>query len=419
MNIDDTASTLETLDQRLHALGDSKQPPRTFFEVIDESRTESVWQHTLAYFLTPDETHGFGTTITETFLSVIEEHPASTFEFYEYNLEDIEVQLEAAGEVGRPDIVLWLDETWFLCIELKVDAAETDRQTERYTNATQFGKLRTTSIPESGHHFVYLGSRHASGPTADEFVSVTWREVVEAFAQHFEASLTIYPARSVAHFHDFVHHIQQELNMTDDQGPNPEKVELAFEYSDTISELTEATEEFIEEYQASWDRRFEQDPPDGWTDDWKTIRYGNKWGRLMKTDWMLPENLNNEPQKTSGFSIAISIDVTLDDFKQGETEAVVRVFGDNEYTEQYLERFSSDVFQDQIQSQVETTKLMIDNSNSPKIVRSVHPFEFDGGEGHLDALRDIFNEYNKIAPLLGELYNDIRSEIDNPEELFD
>lgn len=419
MKIDKAASLLETLDHQLQVLDDSGQPPRSFFDVAHVSRSESAWQHTLAYFLTPDESHGFEATILESFLTLVEEHSESTFEFYEYNLKDIQVQIEASADTGRPDIVLWLEDSWFLCLELKIDATETDAQTERYTNASRFGELRTASIPSSGHNFVYLASRHANDPAADDFITITWQQIVEKFSQLFNPGITRNPARSVAQFHDFVHHIQQELYMVSEQGPNPEKVELAFEHSDTINELKDAADEFIEEYQASWDRRFEQDPPAGWTEKWTTIRFGNKWGRLMKTDWMLPQNPSGTPQKTSGFSIAISIDIGLEDFERGETEAVFRVYGDNEYTERYLNRFYSDSFQDRIQEPINETRLTVNDSDKPKPLKSAHPFEFNNGEGHLDALREVFLEYNKIAPYLEELYFDIRSDIEQPDQLFD
>lgn len=419
MNINRTASTLETLERRLEVLDESDPPPRTFFDMVNISRSESAWQHALAYFLDPDEPHGFGTSVLEAFLTLIEEHPDSTFEFYEYNLKDIHIQVEAAGDAGRPDIVLWLEETWFLCIELKVDATETEAQTERYTTASRFGDLKTTSIPSSGHHFVYLASQQANAPAADEFAFLEWREVVSAFSPLFDPSITAYPARSVAQFHDFILHIQHALHMVTEQSPSPEKVELAFEHSSILNELTDAADEFVEEYQASWDTRFEQDPPDGWTDKWTTIRHGNKWGRLIKTDWMLPQNSSGEPQKTSGFSIAVSIDMGREDFERGETEAVFRVYGDNKYTERYLERFHSNEFQSRLRPKIEGTRLTVNKSNKPRLLKAVYPFEFNNGAGHLDALQEAFVEYNEIAPSLEELYFDIYSNIEEPDQLFE
>ena len=419
VNTNQIVSTLKTLERRLQVLNESDPPPRTFFDVLGVSRSESAWQHALAYFLDPDEPHGFGTTVLKAFLTLVEKQPDSTFEFYEYDLQDIHVEVEAAGDAGRPDIVLWLENTWFLCIELKIDAAETGVQTERYTTASRFGDLKTASIPSSGHHFVYLASQQANSPASDEFVLLKWSEVVSAFSPLFDPGITAYPARSVAQFHDFVRHIQYALQMVTEQSPNPEKVELAFEHSNIISELTYAADEFIDEYQASWDTRFVQDPPDGWTDEWLTVRHGNKWGRLTKTNWMLPQNSSGEPEKTSGFSIAISIDMGRRDFERGETEAVLRVYGDNEYTEQYLERFYSETFQHRIQSVIEETRLTVDESRKPIPLKSVYTFEFDNGAGHLDALQEAFVEYNEIVPPLEELYFDIRSNIDDPDQLFD
>lgn len=419
MEIDETESVLETLSDRLRALDDSEPSPRTLFDVAGISRSESAWQYTLAYFLDPNEQHGFGSTILETFLTLVEEQPNSSFEFYEYNLEDIQIQVEASGDAGRPDIVLWLDEAWFLCIELKVDAPETESQTKRYTAASRFGDLRTNSIPSSGHHFVYLASRNASEPSADEFLHLTWQEVVSEFSSVFNSNIMTNPASSVAQFHDFVRHIKQELHMVSNQNSNPEKVELAFEHSKTINELSAAAAEFIEEYQSSWDTRFEQNPPDGWTDEWTTIRFGNNWGRLVKTEWMLPENQSGEPKKTSGFSIAISIDMKRDDFERGETEAVLRVYGDNKYTDQYLDRFYSEEFQNRIRPTLQDTRLRITKPKSEKPIKSVHSFSFDNGAGHQAALKEIFTEYNEIAPYLEEIYFDIRSTIDDPDRLFE
>ena len=419
MEIDKTESVLETLSDRLRALDDSVPSPRTLFDVAGISRSESAWQYTLAYFLDPNEPHGFGSAILETFLTLVEEQPHSSFEFYEYNLEDIQIQVEASGDTGRPDIVLWLDEAWFLCIELKVDAPETEFQTERYTAASRFGDLRTNSIPPSGHHFVYLASRTASEPSADEFLHLTWQEVVSEFSSAFNSNIMTNPASSVAQLHDFVRHIKQELHMVSNQNSNPEKVELAFEHSETINELSAAAAEFIEEYQSSWDTRFEQNPPDGWTDEWTTIRFGNNWGRLVKTEWMLPENQSGEPKKTSGFSIAISIDMKRDDFERGETEAVLRVYGDNKYTDQYLDRFYSEEFQNRIRPTLQDTRLRITKPKSEKPIKSVHSFSFDNGAGHQAALKEIFKEYNEIAPYLEEIYFDIRSTIDDPNRLFE
>lgn len=412
-------STLETLERRLQALDDSDPPPRTFFDVLGVSRSESAWQRALAYFLSPDEPHGFGTTVLNAFLTLIEDHPDSTFEFYEYDLTDVHVQVEAAGDTGRPDIVLWLEESWFLCLELKVDAAETDGQTDRYTTASRFGDLKTATVPSSGHNFVYLAPQGANAPAADEFIHVEWREIVSAFGPLFDPGIAAYPARSVAQFHDFVRHVQRAIHMVSDHGPNPEKVELAFEHSETLAELTEAADAFIDTYQASWDTRFERNPPDGWTDEWTTIRHGNKWGRLLKTDWTLPQNPSGEPQKTAGFAISVSIDVTRDDFERGETEAVLRVYGDNEYTERYLERFYADPFEGRIRSAVEDTRLTVTDPSGPKPLKSEHPFAFDDGDGHVDALRAAFVEYNEIAPLLEELYFDVRSTIEDPARLFE
>lgn len=419
MNATRIASTLETLERRLQVLEESDQPPRTFFDVVDIARSESAWQHALAYFLDPDEPHGFGTTVLDAFLTLVEEQPDSTFEFYEYDLEDVRVQTEAAGDAGRPDIVLWLEETWFLCLELKVDAAETETQTERYTTASQFGDLKTTSVPSSGHHFAYLASQRANGPASDEFVRLDWRDVVSAFSPLFDPGITAYPARSVAQFHDFVRHIQHALHMVTDRGPNPEKVELAFEHSDVLDELTEAAAEFIDEYQASWDARFERNPPDGWTDEWTTVRHGNKWGRLMKTNWTLPQNPSGKPQKTSGFAIAVSVDVTREDFERGETETVLRVYGDNEYTERYLDRFHSDRFQRRIRPAIEETRLTVNDPSGPRPLKAAYSFEFDDGAGHVNALREAFTDYNEIAPFLEELYLDIRSDIEDPDRLFE
>lgn len=391
----------------------TREQPRNFLRILRSSQSEKSWQLLLAYFIDPEQPHGFGTDVLALFLDALMGHLGPEFSYEKHELENVAVELESPTGDGRPDIVLWLDEEWFVCVELKVTADETDRQTERYVKADHFGGLSKSTIPDDGHQYVYVSDRRAKSSIASEFVDVSWQEITQSLQKIQTNQFSQYPSRSCAQFAEFIDTTKQELRMTDEASQHLEKAELAIKYRDVFDELDSGLERFVEDQQASWERDFLEESPDGWTEEWKTVKHGSEWGRLMQRDWLLSDDANATPKKSEGFAIAFPTEIRTENFYNERTQYKFRVYGDDEYIERYLDRFYDEEFQDEIEPIVDQYGLEIEKrSGTPRLLRTSYTFEFDEGQGYIRALRRAFEEHRELVPYLERIYFDICKTID-------
>ncbi|PSQ10628.1 hypothetical protein BRC93_08820 [Halobacteriales archaeon QS_5_70_15] len=191
----------------------SEEPQETLFDIIGRPARESYWQRLLAYFLDPARGHGFGTEILSTFLTTIEKNttisnfdgPLNTIHF------DVEVQTSSKNRV---DLFLSQEGSWFLCIELKIGTSEHGHQTVDYVDATHVGGRAKDSYPTDGHHYLYLSADESNRPSADEFVSLTWTPIGEAWRSVLDdhrIQKGSYPTRGVAQFAEFLEMIRLEI----------------------------------------------------------------------------------------------------------------------------------------------------------------------------------------------------------------
>jgi hypothetical protein len=420
VSVEEIEDTLSMLERRVGALGTYEEPPKTLLRVIGESQTEKAWHLQLAYFVDVTEPHGFGTDVLEQFLQCVSEHPEMTFEFQPHQLEDINTEVEVAADDGRPDLVLWVEDDWFVCVEIKVSSSESDNQTERYAASDQLGDLDVTTIPEEQQHYVYLADRRSANASAESFVNLSWEVVIESMERLRSGRLATYPARSGAQLSEFIDHIKHELQMTNESEEYYKKAALALEYQDLLDELDNSVERVVADLQASWESDFRKDPPKGWTDEWVTVKYGNNYGRLLKENWVLPSNSTGKPKKTNGFSIAFPTEILESNIRNGKTHFKFRVYGDNEYSEEYQDRFYGDEFQQQIAPIIDKHGITLEpREGKSRLLKTPYSFEFDNGDGYLDALKRGFEQHLELVPHLERIYFDIRSEIDNEECLFE
>lgn len=401
-------------------LGEYEEPPKTFLRIIGQSQTEKAWHLLLAYFLDPSEPHGFGTDALQQFLRVVSENRETPFEYHLGELKSATVDVEVAADDGRPDIVLWVDGSWFVCIEVKVDSGESGNQTERYANSERLGDLDVTTIPESQQNYVYLADRRARGSNAREFVDIHWKDVVEGLDRLRSNQLATYPARSGSQLSEFLDHIKHELHMTEDTAAYTEKAVLAIEHQDLLEELDNAVGRVVEDIEASWDSELRKDPPAGWTDEWKTIRYSGKYGRILKEEWVLPSNTTGKPKKGKGFAIAFPTEILRENIENKQTHFKFKVYGGNEYSDRYQEHFYSNEFQERIGPILEKHDIIVEeNGDNSRLLKTPYPLEIDSGTGYNDALKQAFQEHLELVPHLEDLYFEVRSEIDNEPELFE
>ncbi|MFC6954928.1 PD-(D/E)XK nuclease family protein [Halorubellus litoreus] len=231
-------ATLQTIEARLT---DVEQRPATTLGVLGEATTERYWEAMLVYFLDPANPHGFGTDVLAAFLDALRAHDGTRITPSRHDLDSVQVRSQVATTDGLVDIVLRQEDAWFVCLELKVDARETNAQTERYADASAFGDLVVDDHDGLGE-YVYLAPERARASTAGTFVDVAWEHVVPYFEDVVRASSGRYPAKSHAQFADFIDTIRRTLTM-DDETIISEETRLYTEYADIIDRLTGAFED--------------------------------------------------------------------------------------------------------------------------------------------------------------------------------
>lgn len=245
---------LGELQRRLTALPAAKQPPPTTLQILGNGTQERAWQRLLVHFLTPDGAHGLSRDLLEHLLTALANRNDLDYSFSWLDLDTVAVAQEVATSQGRPDAVIWSAEDWFICFELKIDAAEGNDQTERYVAVDSFEGIgvEKDAVPTDRHHYVYLAPVQASSPASDEFVHVSWSWVADQLQSFLTDSYGEYPTRTTAQLEDFIDTIRSELTMTEYQENQREKMELYVQYSEAIAEAEQAFEAEWENFVDEW-----------------------------------------------------------------------------------------------------------------------------------------------------------------------
>ena len=306
---DSLADQLVGLKSDLDGLPEAKEPPSTILQIIRNNQQEEEWQQLLFHYLSPDESHGLDHALLEHMLSALSNRGDLDFTFSGLDLADVQVEQEVMIPNGRrPDAVVWASEEWFICWELKINAAERDDQTRDYADAESFESIDLTKedVPDSGHYYVYLAPKDASPPEADEFVQISWEWVAEQTQTFLNESHGEYPSRTTAQLEQLVGTIQSEVTMTDYQEYQQEKAQLGFDYYNEIQEVQSAFEDQWNKFTDSWGLHLAQaldnakiveitelsdthiavelksqtDNPSRWT-----FRQGNPWAGIAKEQW--------------------------------------------------------------------------------------------------------------------------------------
>lgn len=297
------------LNKQLNRLPEAEKPPPTTLQVLGRNQQERDWQRLLFYFLSPNEGHGLSHELLEHLLSSLSERSDLDYTFSRLDLHDIQVETEVvASNDGRPDAVLWVQNDWFICWELKLWASETGEQTEAYIDASSFQTIDLTKddILPDNRHYIYLAPKNASQPGAEEFVQVSWEWLASELEAFLAESHGRYPARTTAQLDDFLSTITQELTMTEYQENQQEKARLYFEYYDQLNEIQNAFENEWDEFENEWGLRLAQtlddgkiveipelpenfvavdlQPASGETTRW-LFRQGNSWAGIAKEQW--------------------------------------------------------------------------------------------------------------------------------------
>ncbi len=248
---------LAEFKSNLDLLPEADEPPSTTLQIIRNNQQEQDWQRLLFHYLSPDESHGLDYALLEHLLTGLSERSRLDIRFSRFDLADIQIEQEVMLSDGRrPDAVIWTSEDWFICLELKVGASEGEDQTRDYVHADDFQSinLKKENVPGDNQYYIYLAP-DGSSPDADKFVPVSWKWVGEEIRTFLAESQGKYPARTIAQLENFAGTIQSELQMTDYQENQQEKVELYVEHYDEISEVQQVFDEQWEEFSKTWGTR--------------------------------------------------------------------------------------------------------------------------------------------------------------------
>ncbi len=169
-----------------------------------------------------------------------------------------------------------------MCVELKVDAAETGAQTRRYAQATKLGEL-VVSQHDGVSEYVYLTPSRARPSKSETFVDVSWEHVVPYLEDVLRASHGQYPSKSYAQLADYLDTIQQTLNM-DEFDIISEETKLYTKYADTTDRLMQSYEDdkakIFNRLETAFFTDLEGDR-EGWTVNNRPDKYIN----LAREDW--------------------------------------------------------------------------------------------------------------------------------------
>lgn len=401
----DVCDGLNTFATELHAIPEVNELPKTTLEVIDRRQREDYWNRFLRYFLDPAEPHGFGTDILEGFVEAVTDSGVDDRTDYDVH-RDVTVESEVQSANGiRPDLVIYLDGKWGICVELKVTSLERANQTTEYAEAFQLDHADVDELS-----YVYISKQTHPDSVSPEFVDVPWSDIVSAFDDILVSGKGQYTERGVAQLRDFRDSIDNEITMSDDAFAESqrEKVALYVEHYDEISEAKEAYEKLHEQEVNRWAQRFREEfRPDAWDDSWNCDP--GRDGHIYRDGWRL--DANGEPvaeRDRAEFHIEFQHFLRWKPIFAEERlrfRAYTSRHANDDYREEF-KRLCNTKYREQL---VETGEPYGIDHVSGKKTHTEKYYSFDGGrvpESFYETLSEAFDENAHLAPILTEIHEE-------------
>lgn len=333
MNTDsDLPTELQALHRKWEQITDIPETPRSVMDVIEyslgsQNKAEVYVNRLLKYFLDPEEPHGMDAEFLRAFLKGLPD--VCGFQEDIHDLSDVQVEEQvtvnkiADGDTkssGRLDLCICVPNEWFLQIELKFSAQDT--QTEFYYQEATHIEERSKDDYESGHYYLYL--RQHNRPRANEtaFANWTWRAFTNDVLDPFLVeNAPRHPQRTVTQLREFKDDIRSITGMTEQQQNTRKKVALYLNHYDAIKDVSDTFDEQWEQFTDAWGTRLgemlEQErlgtysevtenvvsvqlqPPAMNDSIWKFRTGSSDWGMIFKDGWWRHtddfESLNARP----------------------------------------------------------------------------------------------------------------------------
>ena len=299
---------LQTLTRQWERLTAVPETPRSLMDVIEYSlgtqrKAEVYINRLFAYLLDPKQPHRMNAEFLRAFLTSLPE--TCGFEEDIHDLSDVvvneQVRLtkQADGETvssGFVDLAVQVPNEWFLLVELKFSAADT--QTEFYRQEVTHIDGVPKDDYESGGYYLYLHQADRPDANDPEFSNWTWTAFVESVLTTFIAeNAPRYPQRTVVQLHDFADDIRSITGMSDPTDNVDEKIELYLDHYEAITDVTATFENQWETFSHNWPARLsdrletaDQGSIRSETDyhvrfDCASDAVGDWWFRATSSDW--------------------------------------------------------------------------------------------------------------------------------------
>lgn len=250
--------------------------------ILGEARSETSWEALLAYFLNPTAPHGIDTDILSAFFDTISATTQSNLSPRSHQLSEVEIETQIVADDGVPDLLLWVPDEWFCCVELKSHSAESNDQTLRYATSESLGPLTVGDFDPTDRHYLYLAPEATPPPASDAFATLHWEAVVGQMRTVLNENRGRYPVKSSAQLADFLDTIDDELNMTDQERYQREKAQLVIDHNDALQEVLTALDDVVTAEIASW----QDDFADVADSSWNAELAGNKYARVYRDEWV-------------------------------------------------------------------------------------------------------------------------------------
>jgi hypothetical protein len=443
---------LRTLEQRWEQITAVPESPRSLMNVIEYSlgsqrKAEVYVNRLLAYFLDPEEPHGMG---TEFLRAVLNGLPAECgFQEDIHDLSDVvvddqvRIQMVVDEEVvstGIVDLVIEVSNEWFLMIELKFSAPDT--QTEfYYQEATHVGGQPKTDY-ESGTYYLYFYQRDRTRSNEVQFANWTWKAFSNEVLQPFLLeNASRYPQRTVSQLREFNDDIQNITGMTDQQENTQEKIALYLDHYEAIKDVSDTFDSRWSDFTDKWGRQlgealerdglgtysnFEEDvvavelENQTGSRSWKFRSSSSDWGMMFKDGWwrhtdelegMIYERSDDRNDVRIGFhhrldrnrGLAVGEQTLKVYFRNmgANDQAFIDAFGDSFYE-------NKPVIDDLLPSSAEVT------GNKRNMIETTYDIDVDAYEDFFDAyvaalqeaFVDLVIENEELIATIDELYDE-------------
>lgn len=412
---DDLRGRLRELRTSLEALPEVSEPPKPTLRILGSMRAEQKWNRLLAYFLNPNQPHGFEADLLKTFLEKVAQETDLDVDYYHRDFENITIESEVTSpQNNRLDILIRTPGEWFICIESKVQASEGTRQTQRYVEDTHIGNEQKKEYPEDCMHYLFISKEYTPDSAADGFEDVYWRHIVEAFQRHLNLSHGQYPRRSVSQLEDFLSTVITVTNMEDDEFEQiqKEKIKLLSEYRNDFEELFEAAETLRQRSIDEWPELFLNELDDSlWTDDWH-YRYEDyrEYGCLFRGGWYLDDDAlkptidHEETQGPTGFRLHFNHMIRREDsFAKGELTYGLRCPTRVDLRDEFYNLYNSAKWQNQLGPLLEEREITNKGNKSNYMVKNYDVDQSGLPESYFQTLAFAFEEHLPVAEVVDDI----------------